>query len=179
MRIYSRLFSAKMRDGVMPANECVRIVLLAEVPEAIGVLAPGFVAHWGRDEPSLHLAKTEQAFRSCLNRDTLPLALVAINGVEVLGTVALLLESVRGRPSLGPWLGALFVFPAHRRKGIGTALVEAAEWEAGRLRISSLYAGTESAVSLFTRRGWNPVDRVAESGEQLTIFRCEPHNSVA
>jgi N-acetylglutamate synthase-like GNAT family acetyltransferase len=63
------------------------------------------------------------------------------------------------------------------QKGIGTALIEAAERKAGRLRIPSLYAGTESAVSLFSRRGWNPVDRVAESGEQLTIFRSEPYNN--
>lgn len=149
----------------------MEIVPLADVPEAIAVLAPAFKQHWSPDKPDAHVERIESSFRACLNRDRLPLALVARRGADILGTVALLTSSVHSRPELGPWLGALYVFPAHRRRGVGAALIAAAEDQTDRLQLPALYAGTESAVSLFLRQGWLPMDSVEESGEKLTIFR--------
>lgn len=149
----------------------MRIRLLADVPTAIAVLAPAFKAHWAADKPESHVQAIAQKFKECLNRDTLPLGLVATEGEDVLGSVALMTRSVHSRPSLGPWVAALYVFPTRRRQGIGAALVRAAEIEAKRLKRPVLYAGTESAVRLFTRLEWQAVETLEESGEHLTVLR--------
>lgn len=157
----------------------MHISLPADQEQAIGVLAPAFKAHWSPDQPQEHLAKTEAAFRACLHRDRLPLMLVAHEAGEIRGAVGLLERSVHSRPQWGPWLGALYVFAEHRRAGIGSALIAAAERRAQQLGIHTLFAGTETAVGLFRRRDWTAIDEVLESGERLTVFRWGAAESVA
>lgn len=149
----------------------MQISVLTDQPQAIAVLAPAFEAHWSPDQPQEHLANTVAAFRACLQRDRLPLMLVAHEADDVLGAVGLLERSVHIRPQWRPWLGALYVVPTRRRDGIGAALIAAAEHKAVQLGIETLFAGTETAVGLFRRRGWTAINELDESGERLTVFR--------
>ena len=145
--------------------------VLAHRPEAIPDLAAAFKEQWSPHQPAEHVESIKQHFRECLNTDRVPLALVAYSGTDIAGVVALLKRSVKCRPELGPWLGALYVFPAYRRQGVGAMLIQRAEQAAHRLGLKALYAGTETATDLFRRAGWDAIEQLEEGGEHLTVFR--------
>lgn len=88
----------------------------------------------------------------------LPLGLVALReNDEVLGTVALTETSHGADEGEGPWLGGLAVAPLHRRRGVGAALVEAAEVLARDEGHPVLYSTTRNAEALLRARDWTPL----------------------
>ncbi len=144
---------------------------LADATAALPVLAsafrdesPVYFRDWSVDEVIARLLEP-----AC-QRAALPMALVALDGDTVAGTVALRPDSITTHPHLGPWLAALLVMPAYRRRGIGSMLIRATEREAARLGIPLLYAGT-AAVPLFTRLGWETIEHVTYCGSPLAIVR--------
>jgi GNAT superfamily N-acetyltransferase len=111
----------------------MEISYLADHPEFIDILAPWVFAHWqpliGEVSPEERAAK----FRTHLNRDMLPIALVAHAGNEVYGTASLRVHDLPGREDLSPWLGGMFVGVPFRGKGIGARLCAAVEEKAKSL----------------------------------------------
>ena len=150
-------------------TEPVRTILLADMPQAIPVLARWFVAEWGPYYGPAGPGSAEQDLRSCCNRDGIPLALVALDGNgTAIGTVALKPESVASHRHLGPWLAALLVAPEHRGRGIAAALVAAIEQEARRLGFTEIYTGATGLV----RGGWHPLEGEAHSLRgPITVYR--------
>ena len=106
-----------------------------------------------------------------LQREALPLALIALRDGIVLGTATLSYDSITTHPQLGPWIAAFYVRPEHRGRGIGGKLVTAIEAAAQRLGFEQLYAGSGRAASLFERAGWHVLQRVSYHGEEITILR--------
>ena len=144
---------------------------LADHPAALPILAEAFRAEspaYFHDWSAADIA--DRLLRPTLQRDALPLALVARVGGEVVGTVALRSESITTRPQLGPWVAALHVLPAHRGQGIGGHLIRAAEAEAARLGIGYLYAGSGPAAALFARLGWQLLEWATHHGAPLAIL---------
>ena len=106
-----------------------------------------------------------------LQREALPLALIALHDGIVLGTATLRYDSITTHPHLGPWLTAFYVRPELRRRGIGRKLVAAIEAAAQRLGFAQLYAGSGRAATLFVRIGWQVLERVSYHGEEIAILR--------
>ena len=150
----------------MPAPE---IVYLDEMPSAVPVLAEAFWNEWGRHDGLTQAEVTERVSAS-VQRDALPLALVAREGASAIGTVSLQRGAIAAGPAPGPWLGALWVAPEHRGRGLGAELVAAAEQAAAELGLEELYAATSTAAGLFRRSGWAELDQFAHAGEQLRLF---------
>ena len=116
------------------ARHDMRIVHLLEAPGTAPVLARWFVEEWTPWYGPGGGGNAESDLAACRGRDVLPLCLVALGtGGDVPGTIALRSESVGSELGVGPWLAAFLVGADHRRKGVGTALVEAIEGEAYRL----------------------------------------------
>jgi N-acetylglutamate synthase-like GNAT family acetyltransferase len=147
----------------------IEIAYLDEVPGAVEALAPAFWAEWGVHD-GLSLDQVTVKLRACLNREQLPLALVAREGGDILGTVGLHDSPVVGRRGLGPWLVALWVAPERRRHGLGAELIAAAELKAQELGVGELYAATSTAVGLFVRAGWQKLETFPHNGETLSLF---------
>ena len=126
---------------------------LADHPEATGLIACWLYNEWiaasGRT-----LDEAAENVRSRLNRNDLPLALVARAGELVVGTASLALDRVPNRPQPFPFLASLYVDPAWRRRGIGSLLCARALAEAKRLAISTLFVYTTDQETFYTRRGW-------------------------
>lgn len=99
---------------------------------------------------------TEQAVVERLGRavdaDTLPLALVALQGDEPVAAVSLVHSDDDSRPEWSPWLAGMVVAPERRGRGVGSALVRALLAEARRLRVPRLYVGT-ACPGFYTRLG--------------------------
>jgi GNAT superfamily N-acetyltransferase len=106
-----------------------------------------------------------------LQREALPLALIALRDGIVLGTATLSYDSITTHPHLGPWLTAFYVRPELRGRGIGRKLVAAIEAAAQRLGFAQLYAGSGRAAALFVRAGWHVLERVSYHGEEIAILR--------
>lgn len=149
------------------------IAPLADHPDAIPALAAGFHAEWRDHYGARTPADIEADFAPSLQRDAIPIALVALRDGIAVGTATLRADSITTHPHLGPWLAAFWVHPAARGEGIGRRLIAAIEREARRLGHSRLYAGSGRAAPLFERAGWRVLERVPYHGERIAILRRE------
>jgi GNAT superfamily N-acetyltransferase len=147
----------------------VRIEYLADHPEALMPLG-----HWMHDEwpmPGRCAADRAGTFMQCMNRDRVPVTLVAMDEAALAGTVSLLDRSVSTHKHLRPWVASLYVAEHWRHGGVATLLVEAAVTVAGRLGLQAVYIGVAAAARThYERHGWyylgegrvagDPLDRV-------------------
>ncbi|PXA99188.1 hypothetical protein DMC47_04665 [Nostoc sp. 3335mG] len=104
-----------------------------------------------------------------MERNRLPLGLVAFVDGELAGTCALTATS-GGLTERSPWLGGLLVAPRLRRHGVGLALLERARIEARRLGHLRLHALTAEARHLFERAGWQLSENVDLQGDPHGIY---------
>lgn len=152
----------------MPASP-VRVVSLCDRLELIPELARWFEAEWapyyGPDGPGAGTA--EQDIRTCCNRHTLPLALVALeDGDRLAGTAALKTDSLDTHPQLGPWLAALVAMADEAE----AALVQAVEAEARRLGFDTVYTGMDEGSGVLRRRGWSVIGRSSSLRGPIAVF---------
>ena len=163
----------------MKANtrQDLRIVHLAEAPEAAPTLARWFVAEWAPWYGPGGAGDAEADLAACRSREALPICLVALSdGGDVLGTAALKTDSVGSELGVGPWLAAILVGPAHRRRGVGSALVAAIEGEAARLGFAAIYTSTDAAAAMLERRGWQAFGTTRSLRGPITVYRLEIGN---
>lgn len=82
-----------------------------------------------------------------------PTARTAQRGLLV-GSVSLLEEAMDALPGVSPWVANLWVHPAWRLRGIGSALLEHCVCEAAAARFDTLYLHTREHGRFYRRRGW-------------------------
>ncbi len=141
-----------------------QIVPLADAVATIPLLTRLFIEEWGPYYGPDGPGDAEKDLHESCNRDDLPVALVALDDDgTVLGTAALKKESVGSELGLGPWLAAFYVPIEHRKRGIGSALVEAIENKARSFGFESIFASTDAAENIIRRRGWTALESPAES----------------
>ena len=144
---------------------------LADCPEHVPVLADWFHAEWG------HTVSwgTVQGFRdkllTHLGRGTLPLALVALDGGAPVGTASLRPAEMAARPELGPWLGGMYVRTDARGRGVGEALVRAAEQRAREMGFGEMYLFATDREAWYRRLGWSVLGPAEHHGEQCVLMR--------
>ena len=153
----------------------IMIDYLANHCELVDELARLSWAEWqpiyrGRGQTFEHALKN---YRERTNTDCLPLTLVALHGAELVGTVSLKFQDLDTRPDLDPWLGALFVVPSWRRRGIATLLMHRAVDEARRLNLRGLFLWTSSAEGLYLKLGWQAIERTEYCGKSIVIMKMD------
>ncbi len=153
----------------------LKIELLADHPEAIPILKEWFEREWEPYYGPAGPGNAQEDLRDSCNRDELPVALVAIYEGEVCGTAALKAESVSTHKHLTPWLAALLVAPAFRRRGVGEQLIAAIEEKASQLGYKCIYVGTGEGSgtpeSLLRNRGWKFVEKEPYFVSEVSIFQ--------
>lgn len=154
-----------------PCHRRMKIDYLADHPAFIPALSGWFLREWRDFYGDGTWEDVAETFYRRLNRGRIPLALVAFEGEQPLGTVSLLEESVGTRERLTPWLGGLYVREGRRREGIGTRLIEAGVGEARALGVGQLFVGIRRAEDYYSRLGWGVVERTSVHGEAVTIMR--------
>jgi GNAT superfamily N-acetyltransferase len=105
-----------------------------------------------------------------LNTEPIPIALVAHNGAEFLGTASVIASDLEERPQLTPWVAAVWVEPHARSHSVGGTLVERAARDCFALGIARAYLCARPALTGFYERlGWIATEReVGKHG--LTVF---------
>lgn len=99
-----------------------------------------------------------------------PFGVIASTDGESCGFMALKTEPFPSHPGLGPWVGAAYVQPHMRRKGIGAVLVGQVEATARDMGYSRIYCATASADTLLTRCAWTLLDTVDHGGQSVRIY---------
>lgn len=146
------------------------IAHLAGHKEIIPTLARWFYQEWAYLHPDRTLEDVERLIGERTNTTKIPVALVAFEGGELLGTVCLKVHDMDTRLDLTPWLAGLYVTAPWRRKGIGTALVSAIEKKAHELQVEKLYLFTPASEGFYSRLGWHVYERTEYHGYPVTIM---------
>ena len=111
-------------------------------------------------------------------RDTpIPLALVAHDGGNFLGTASLIASDLDERPGLTPWVAAVWVEERARGHGVGAALVDAAVRASFALGFRRTYLCARARMTRFYERlGWTLIERRV-GPHQLNVFSQEAASS--
>jgi GNAT superfamily N-acetyltransferase len=148
----------------------VTIARLADCPEDIDQLACGFEREWPEWYGVGRAADARKDLTARMNRDVLPLALVAREEGQPLGTLTISPSGIYAHPGLAPTIVGFWVTQERRNNGIGARLLAAARDEARKMNLPSLYASTASAASLFLRCGWHERGLFDWRGERLMLL---------
>lgn len=105
-----------------------------------------------------------------LSRDSLPMALIALWDGRPAGTACVNLHDMSTRPALTPWLANLYVDLAFRRRGLGGALVRAAEDVARKAGNRRLHLYTPDQEKLYASLGWRTLERCVYDGEDVAVM---------
>jgi len=154
----------------------MQISYLADNPEFIAILAPAIFEYWRlilRDET---LDSRTSKLRAHLSRKVLPIAWVAHEKGEVLGTAALRFSDLEGKKDLSPWLGGVFVLPEHRSRGVASALSKFVEQEAWLRGYLALYLFTPNQQALYARLGWLESEKVKWHGIESSVMVKRRHD---
>lgn len=149
------------------------IEYLANHKAVIPTLARWFYDEWAYLHPDRTYAEVERLIGERAQKDQIPLALVAFEGEELLGTVCLKVHDMDTRLDLTPWLAGLYVAARRRREGIGAALVSAIEREAFNLGVNTLYLYTPESEAFYAKRGWQVKERTEYHNCAVTLMEKE------
>jgi GNAT superfamily N-acetyltransferase len=154
----------------------VNIEYLADHPGSVPILARWLFDEWGHRAPDGSIDGMVETLKRRLNRNRLPLALLAIHDGQPVGTVSLKLKEVAIRPQYEHWLGTLYVHQPYRGRGIGSLLVEAAIKVAAQLGVGELYLYTRhpKTEGLYAKLGWVVVERPEYRGRPAVIMKQTP-----
>ena len=134
----------------------MQIGLLADHPDAVSTITRWYFDEWSHIAPEVTEAWLFQRIKEkAMNSHALPLALVAYDDEELVGVVELKIRENTHYPEYEHWLGGVYVARAHRKKGIASALFNAAKEKAQQLGISVLYLQCEQHnITLYRQHGF-------------------------
>ena len=93
------------------------------------------------------------------SQDSVPFALVAENEGEVCGNLLVIDDDEPARPGLGPWIAAVWVDEAYRKRGIARAMIDAAQQRTAALGIARIYLVSRPALRPFYEElGWREIE---------------------
>lgn len=145
--------------------------LLVDHPEHLATVAAWLFREWASRHPGSSLHQVADGLQSHLQRDGLPLMVVALDGPECVGCASVRAADLPQRDDLTPWLASVYVPEARRRAGIGALLVRASEAEAARLGITALYLYTPNQQHFYASLGWTPQEQAVHAGATVIIMR--------
>lgn len=123
----------------------------------MSLLAKWIYDEWSYLYPEMTLQDVVSFLRQRVNKEKIPLTLVAFDAGEPVGTVSLKMFDMETRSDLSHWLTSLYVAKPWRRRRIGSRLVETAEQKAVELEIGKLFLFTTDVAlpgSFYPKLGW-------------------------
>ena len=151
----------------------MRIEYIADHPELLPMIASWLFEEWWRVNPDNSIDIVEGRLREAMNRDKLPLTLIAFSDSTPVGAASLIHYDMESRKDLSPWLAAVYVLPEHRGKGVGSQLVHTAVEKAQELGVGTLNLFTSKQEKLYTRLGWSVLERKDNGKEKITIMSIQ------
>jgi GNAT superfamily N-acetyltransferase len=151
----------------------LRIESIADHLDLVAVIARWHWEEWGHADPEGSLAAWTEGLRQRTNRESIPTTYVALAGDELLGSVTLVENDMATRRDLAPWLAGLYVAPAFRGRGVGSALTRHAVRRAAVMGVQRLYLHTATASRFYEQLGWRPVAADWYEGQPVMVMAIE------
>ena len=148
----------------------MKIEYLADHPALVPIVATWQHAQFGYLTPTVTLEDRAERLRASLQKDALPMALVALDGDGApMGSAGILSATITHK-HLTPWLSSVYVPGEHRGKGIASALSLRAVDEAAKLGSDRLYLFTPHSEAMYARLGWKTFERIEYGGRPLVLM---------
>ena len=148
----------------------MKVEYLADHPSHLPTVAAWQHAQFGYLTPNATLEDRTERLRRSLQKDSLPMAFVALSGSGTLMGSAGILPTTITHQHLTPWLSSVFVPGEYRGNGIASALSLRAANEAARLGFNRLYLFTPLSEALYARIGGTTFERIEYNGVPLTLM---------
>lgn len=149
-------------------------VYLADRPDAVSMIAQWYFDEWGHLRPGATIERVLDKVRASLNRDRIPLIVLAVNGGEIVGAAELKHREMAIFPEQEHWLGGVLVPPEHRGKSIAASLIGKIVEIAASLGIRVLYLQTQRLDGgLYAGLGWKPYRQVRYKGLDVLVMELE------
>lgn len=159
----------------MKRNKKIEIQMLADCQEHIPYLAKLWYEqiskHW---VPNASIERATENLLKHVNKNQLPLTLVALENSKPLG-MASLRENDGIQPHRAPWLGILVVDPMQRGQKIGEQLIEAINGKAHVFGYERIYllAFDPTIPSWYAKLGWMAIDKDELFGHQVSVMELK------
>lgn len=149
----------------------MKFEFLADRPEALETVSHWYYDEWGRWNPKSSVQSISDKLRQSMNRNKIPLILLAIDQGDVVGAVELKFTEMDIYPDKEYWLGGLFVEPGHRGAAVGEKLIWQIIVLSGELGIDKLHLQTEKLDGgIYARLGWRPIEETDNKGIQVLVM---------
>lgn len=149
----------------------MEIQFLADRPEFIPLISNWYYTEWGRLMKDQSEQKIHDRICGMLNRDKIPLHIIAVEGDELLGVAQLKIREMDIYPDKEHWLGGVYVSAAARGRGLGSLLVTRALELARQLQVKTLYLQTENlSGGLYALLGFRPLEQTHYNGVDVLVM---------
>lgn len=156
----------------------IELALLADKPDAIPQIAKWYSDEWGyiATDDSRSTAALESKLKDYLNRDTLPLILLASikegGHSKVIAAAQLRFQEMTTYPVTSHWLGGVYVNADYRGRAVGQTLLTAIIDIAKQQKITELYLQTEDhSGGLYKKMGWQPIEQVKYHNVEVLVMK--------
>ncbi len=144
---------------------------LADRQDAIPIVARWYFEEWGHKVSGNSIQQTIERISGKLNRDKAPLHILAVKDEKVLGVAQLKMHEMDIYPEKVFWLGSLFVSPAFRGKGVGSAIANKIATTAEGFGVKELYLQTEALDGgLYRHLGWNLIETIVYKDVHVAVM---------
>lgn len=149
----------------------MELVLLADHEQSVPLVAKWYVEQWGYLAGVGSFEEMIETLQTYLNRDDMPLMVLAKDGDEFLGVAQLKFHEMDMYPEKEHWLGGVYVCNAHRGKGLAEAIINEIIRLARQCQVKTLYLQTENLQGgLYKRLGWQPIEQVNNKGAEVLVM---------
>jgi GNAT superfamily N-acetyltransferase len=148
----------------------MRVESLADHLDLVPLIGRWHWTEFGRWSPGSSPESWTSRLARGSRRNGIPTTFVAFVDEEPVGSALLLEHNMITHHDLTPWLAGLYVLPAYRGQGIGTALVHHSEEQSARMEILRLYLYTPSENRFYERLGWSTISRELYVGQAVAIM---------
>lgn len=144
---------------------------LADNKTLIPTIAKWYFEEWGYLNKDKTLVKDIENLQAYLNKDKVPLILLAIENGKPLGVVQLKFHEMSIYTDKTHWLGGVYVSEEYRGKGIAKQIILELLAIAENLNVKTLYLQTENLDGgLYRQMGWVPIEQVKYNGLEVLVM---------
>ncbi len=152
----------------------IRFLHLADRPDAIPLVADWYFEEWGYLNPAATPDRIAEKLSAALNRDCIPLVVLAVEGDAVIGAAELKYREMTVFPEREHWLGGVFVTSERRGYGVATRLIDSVVDTARTLGVRVLHLQTPQLDGgLYLKLGWQRGEQVRYNGLDVLVMARE------
>ena len=148
----------------------MKIEYLADCLDVIPTLSGWHHKEWLVYNPGESMEERVAKMTAQAGKGAVPTTFVAIEDGTVLGSASLVAHDMDTRMDLSPWLASVLVAPEHRRRGVGTTLVNRVVDEARALGFRTLYLFTPDKEAFYKKLGWQFLERTEYMTKSVVVM---------